>query len=1512
MQTKHLHTNHFVGIKNSMKIFLTLFTFLFISSNLFAQDYEITGAESWTTNQILNTNVVVKSGGVLTISAAVVVNVHFVDVDQDGIGDISIRVEDGGSINIGAAAVFQGGGVAPAVKNLWWEGIILETDTDDNTTNMVVSNAFQVKNANVALRVNDSNANATIAFGVLTLTDCNNGIVVDAFGSDLTFANVDINTPTLNGNNGIDITTTGNVTFTAGPEITNALADSLNGFGLKIAGDVAATTVAFGGVSAYFEVGGYGVDITADDVTFGGAANFQNVGGYGMKLTVDGMTTVANAPVFLNVTGDGLIVVGDDFTTPSIVMTTIGGNGLKVIGDNADLTTPNLTGVTDTALIIVGDNATVTTPNIDDVTNGDAINITGTGATISTPVIGVTDSIEAGNAIVVTGANAIITDAQVDNTPLGTAVVSSGGNLTLNNLTVSNANKGVVFSDLTGTIINSSFTTIASNAVELTSTAQGVTLDWLTIDGAGTGVFTEGSSVTMTNTEIENNTMSGVFVLDGDLTVTSCLIHDNAFHGLVNAGGVLKVSYSDIIDNTIDGFVAAGNDSTVATSVNVTGNGSYGFEITGGTLATDVAVVPAGATDQPMVKFTKSNINENNGADPTVNVQNHADAVNVANFRENWWGHDGTLYAIDDLVGMVTGGSVDYSSYRLLGAYTDITPDLTPTKTITMTYPYAGQNILTTQPLTITWTTEGNIANVDIAVHANIIAAAPTYTVPNTGSYTITPDALGAGTITITENGGAATTGGIAVTSIASALTLEYPNGGETVLGRETVKIRWIAPASITNVKLEYQRGNGTYATILGASSLDASLGEFNWVVPNVVSNALAAGAANYNVPAAAALVRVSDASAPATNDVSDAAFTIEPRPNVNAGGTWYKKNTSLNMTINFQDLDLLAVDDPDLTMVGEVADANFDQDPGGDNEQIWLGAFYNDAGTVRCCGYVRVTDSWNTDDDGTARDYPGGAGTGNITLIVYGDDPNTTAVDGAPSGAGIIFKVWRHSWTAQDTDGDAITVNDDPNDRTISVYNDHDIGAPPAAQAITFTNNDIIDNTDGVLSAVFERGAIVVAAAVNSQDMLAGARTITAGNWAYVSTFMNPTVKTLGWSGTYNTDEAGAAATSIFTASNGTVNDFLTEAGAPDDLNTDFVMLKDGNGSVYWNVGPTVDFTGGIDQLSNTWDYKKGYMLLVANNDVVEFEIFGTAVTPAAETISLTQGWSLIPFFGNTATDIGTCLSSIADNFRLAKDGSGNVYWPEYTINTIGNMSPSYAYWVNMNSADNLVYPASVMTKSSKPAASVLETEHYVVNRNSDNSSVLGILESAVSGKLQQGDEVGVFNTKGQLVGSTVFEGGNMGMAVWGVSSNDDSFGMQVGENYEVRVYQKASKEEIILDGLQYIEGDALYKNNGMSMIGSVDEFQGSVPTEFGVLQNYPNPFNPSTTIKFALPKASKVNITIFNILGEVVAKLADDVFEAGYHKINFNASKLSSGVYLYRINAGDFMVTKKMNLLK
>jgi photosystem II stability/assembly factor-like uncharacterized protein len=140
-------------------------------------------------------------------------------------------------------------------------------------------------------------------------------------------------------------------------------------------------------------------------------------------------------------------------------------------------------------------------------------------------------------------------------------------------------------------------------------------------------------------------------------------------------------------------------------------------------------------------------------------------------------------------------------------------------------------------------------------------------------------------------------------------------------------------------------------------------------------------------------------------------------------------------------------------------------------------------------------------------------------------------------------------------------------------------------------------------------------------------------------------------------------------------------------------------------------------------------------------------------------------------------------------------------------------------------------------------------------------------------------------------------------------------GESWTVKVKDIIAPLNAIYfkDGYGWVVGDfglVLRTDNGATW---VDQSTGKTyPDKFSLSQNHPNPFNPSTTFGFSLPKPETVKIEVYNIIGQKIQTLLNKPMPAGYHEVEFNGQNLSSGVYIYKIEAGDFQDVKKMILLK
>ncbi len=148
--------------------------------------------------------------------------------------------------------------------------------------------------------------------------------------------------------------------------------------------------------------------------------------------------------------------------------------------------------------------------------------------------------------------------------------------------------------------------------------------------------------------------------------------------------------------------------------------------------------------------------------------------------------------------------------------------------------------------------------------------------------------------------------------------------------------------------------------------------------------------------------------------------------------------------------------------------------------------------------------------------------------------------------------------------------------------------------------------------------------------------------------------------------------------------------------------------------------------------------------------------------------------------------------------------------------------------------------------------------------------------------------------------------------------FTLKVGEPVTIIVAHIVGRGTDSLNSITVSRGfseavEGFYKSNFTDIVVSVDDKNTKpVPSSFILYQNYPNPFNPTTKINFVIPKSSVVNLKVYDILGREVATLVNEEKHPGSYEIEFDGSKLSSGVYFYQLNSGSFISTKKMLIIK
>ena len=334
-----------------------------------------------------------------------------------------------------------------------------------------------------------------------------------------------------------------------------------------------------------------------------------------------------------------------------------------------------------------------------------------------------------------------------------------------------------------------------------------------------------------------------------------------------------------------------------------------------------------------------------------------------------------------------------------------------------------------------------------------------------------------------------------------------------------------------------------------------------------------------------------------------------------------------------------------------------------------------------------------------------------------------------------------------------------------------------------------------------------------------------------------------------------------------------------------------------------------GIYENKDTMKTGSGYWLRFSAADVVNIAGIGVNTID----IDLIAGWNMI---GGVNCSIP--LASVVDPGGIIVPGTlyewTGTYIPSETIDA------GKGYWVRTNAVGTITVDCQAEKMLAKVegggiGGKLIDIDEFSRIEVEDNE---GISQTVYfGGKLEEGVSIESYSLPPippQGLFDVRLTGG------YRLSESEEVTIELQSSNYPLRVKIEGKGGEYIVVQLKdeeeteerrVMSGEELTITN--NKVNKLHITRGSlIPTEFTLYQNYPNPFNPSTTIKFAVAKESNVNLSIYNVLGELVTTLVNKQMKAGYYEYELNASNLASGVYLYRIQAGSFVETKKMVLMK
>ncbi|MBT3208861.1 MAG: T9SS type A sorting domain-containing protein [Bacteroidetes bacterium] len=349
-----------------------------------------------------------------------------------------------------------------------------------------------------------------------------------------------------------------------------------------------------------------------------------------------------------------------------------------------------------------------------------------------------------------------------------------------------------------------------------------------------------------------------------------------------------------------------------------------------------------------------------------------------------------------------------------------------------------------------------------------------------------------------------------------------------------------------------------------------------------------------------------------------------------------------------------------------------------------------------------------------------------------------------------------------------------------------------------------------------------------------------------------------------------------------------------------DVIIVKDGAGMVFWpqyNINNIDSFTIGM-----------GYQIKMSNQNTLQ--VSGEQIIPENEIVPYPAGWSLIAYLLDSLSSLETYLNPFLSDITIVKDDIGNVFWPAYYINMIGNMTPGEGYQMKLANATNFTYTPPT-SNSAKSCKQIPQPGYFQTVKNTGSNMSLCIPKTAWQTNPVVSTELGVFSTSGRLVGSGVYTGENLAISIWG----DDEYsqeidGMMNGENFIIKIWNGESEET--LEAESWKEGDEFFENNKISVVEKLSNTEFLI-FNFQLHQNYPNPFSETTEISFYLNQAELVSLEIFDITGKKVRTIFNNQFnEKGVYSYSVNMKANISGIYLAKLTVGNEIRTKCLSLIK
>jgi len=357
-------------------------------------------------------------------------------------------------------------------------------------------------------------------------------------------------------------------------------------------------------------------------------------------------------------------------------------------------------------------------------------------------------------------------------------------------------------------------------------------------------------------------------------------------------------------------------------------------------------------------------------------------------------------------------------------------------------------------------------------------------------------------------------------------------------------------------------------------------------------------------------------------------------------------------------------------------------------------------------------------------------------------------------------------------------------------------------------------------------------------------------------------------------------------------------------------VLSKNNLGQIYWPAY-------GINTIGNLAT-GQGYTLYTDSVDTIR--TLGPGIDAVSTPLALAAGWNMIGYLPENDMPVATALSAIVAQTTIVKNSRGDIYWPDYSISTIGNMKVGQGYKIHMKSSATLTYPA--LGKSLVGAHELLappEAVHYLLKLNTGNTASVLSNMVIVNGTIApDNSEIGAFDEKGVLVGAGVVIHGITVFSVWGDNAQTPKKdGCIAAEKIMFRLWDGAQEYPATFEGPTAVS----YQEDGL-FIGRLTVPEALSITKFALEDAYPNPFGGQVQILFDVPALGgldrqNIDVAVYDVRGRLVHQVAKGRYKASRYRTYWKGqddkgAALGCGIYIIRMKARNFSKNLKLVRLK